>query len=119
MGGVTENAAIAVRGGELSGPDPAASIGRLLERYLWITSVSFCVSSGEIGIEGIIKPDPSAPDVPSLRMGFMKSLDAVIAVMDAAGARWQAHPYLMISGKAHGQEFGDLLAEVRMKVHAP
>jgi len=51
-------------------------------------------------IEGSLKPDVHARTPSALRHSFLDSLDAVIAILDAAGARWDEHPGLRFRGNA-------------------
>jgi hypothetical protein len=100
-------------------------IGAMLDQYMWMHTISSTpftdLLTGRRGellrIEGFIKPDLAAPNVPSLRRGFLASLDAIIAILDEAGAMWQEHPAFIISGRVHterdgSQSFTEIAARV-------
>ena len=89
-------------------------IGAILDRYMWVHTISHTpmtdLMTGRrwqlLCIQGFIKPDPEALDVPSLRRGFLESFEAVVAVLDEAGAKWGRHPTFVISGKVRTEKDG-------------
>jgi hypothetical protein len=89
-------------------------IGAMLDKYMWVHTISHTpimdLVTGHkeelLRIEGFIKPDPGAPDISSLRRGFCESLEAIVAILDEAGARWGQHPDFTISGKVRTERDG-------------
>ena len=106
-------------------------IGALLDQYMWVHTISNTpmtdLMTGRrwqlLTIQGIIKPDLEAPDAPSLRRGFLESFEAVVAVLDEAGASWSRHPTFVISGKVRtekdgSQSFREVEANVDLELRA-
>ena len=90
---------IASRGG-LPAVPTMESFGTLLGRYMWVNAVSLDWGwPGTVRIEGNLKPDFSAKTPSAVRRSLLDSLDAVMAILDAAGAQWESHPDLQISGR--------------------
>jgi len=89
-------------------------IGAVLDQYMWVHTISHVpmtdLMTGRtwqlLRIQGLIKPDPTAPDAPSLRHGFAESFEAIVAVLDEAGAKWGQHPTFIISGKVRSEKDG-------------
>lgn len=78
----------------------AESVGAMLGRYLQVTSVEVDFTSRRtLRIDGLLCHDPDAGTPAAIRRSFLDSLDAVIAIMDAAGARWMYHPQVFIAGE--------------------
>lgn len=106
-------------------------IGAMLDRYMWVHTISHVpmtdLLTGRrwklLTIQGYIKPDLEAPDPVSLRRGFAESFEAVIALLDEAGAEWSRHPTFIISGKTRKEKDGsrsfcDLEATVDLELLA-
>ena len=89
-------------------------IGAVLDQYMWVHTISHVpmtdLMTGRrwqlLTIQGIIKPDLEAPDASSLRRGFLESFEAIVAVLDEAGAKWGRHPEFVIGGKVCTEKDG-------------
>jgi hypothetical protein len=89
-------------------------IGALLDQYMWVHTLSSTpmtdIMTGRtwtlLSIQGNIKPDLEASDARSLRRGFAESFEAVIAILDEAGATWERHPFFSIAGKVRRERDG-------------
>lgn len=86
----------------------------LLGRYLRIDSWFIDGQSMTLQVEGALAPwwGPGAAALgpAALRRALLDSLDAVIGILEAAGARWERHPQFFIDGEVQhrmdgGQEF--------------
>ena len=87
--------------GSLPAVPTVETFGALLGRYMWIHEVRFGWGFGNsLAILGHLKPDPAAANPSALRRSFLDSLDAVIAIMEAAGVKWERHPEVAIRGEA-------------------
>lgn len=104
-------------------------IGALLDELMWVhtlssTPMTDLLTGGTctlLRIQGIIKPDLVAPDVVALRRGFLTSFEAIIAILDEAGATWEAHPVLAINGRVRrerdgSQSFVEVKASIDMSL---
>ena len=106
-------------------------IGAILDKYMWVHTISHVpmtdLLTGRswqlLTIQGYIKPDLEAPDVKALRCGFAESFEAIMAVLEEAGARWGRHPTFAISGnvlskKDGSQSFCDVEASIDLELQA-
>jgi hypothetical protein len=99
------------------------SFGDLLGRYMWVQEVAMDWGwmNGVLTIRGNLKPDPDAASPSALRRSFLDSLDAVMAIMEAAGAKWESHPEVEIVGSAihklgGGQEFAGIECRCKLEI---
>jgi len=103
----------------------AEAFSALLGRYLRADSVMVDARYMTLQIEGFLAPwPPAVPETPALRRAYMDSLDAVIGILDAAGATWRYHPHVFIAGEVlhrsdGGQEFCGVDARVTLDLLLP
>ena len=89
-------------------------IGEELDKYMWVHMISHTpmtdLMTGRrwqlLRINGIIKPDLEAVDAVALRYEFLVSFEAIVLILEEAGARWSRHPEFAISGKVHTEKDG-------------
>lgn len=90
---------IAARSG-LPAVPTAETFSALLGRYMWVSAVSLDWGwPGTVRVEGNLKPGLKAKTPSAVRRSLMESLDAVMAILDAAGAQWESHPDVQICGQ--------------------
>ena len=88
---------IAVRTSLPQVPTPE-SLGVLLGPYLLVDAVHADGWNGTLRIEGLLKPDRDARGPAAVRRSLLDSLDAAMAILEAAGAKWARHPMVFIAG---------------------
>ena len=89
-------------------------IGEALDKYMWVYTISHTpmtdLLTGRqwqlLRIVGNIKPDPDAEDAVALRYGFLVSFEAIVMILDTAGARWAKHPEFAINGQVRTEKDG-------------
>jgi hypothetical protein len=100
----------------------------LLGRYLRVDSVLADGWNMTLQIEGALAPWPgpeaAALGPVALRRAYLDSLEAVIALLETAGARWQRHPQVFIAGEVQhrmdgGQEFCRMEGRVTLDLLMP
>lgn len=87
-----------------------------MAELMWITDDYTTYPGSVVTVRGLLKPSREAATAAEVRRGFTDSVEQLLAVLDAAGARHLKHPDMDIRGRAcrphAGEGFCELTCEV-------